>query len=65
MLFNVMITQVLFNGKCGEELSLLMHGNEIEKIQTIFLSRQLGVKSTPRFKVMLLKTNVRHWCYRE
>ena len=32
--------------------------NEIEKIQKMFLRRQLGVKSTTTYQVMILETNV-------
>ena len=60
MLFNVMVTQVLLYGVevLGDTISLNAW-NEIEKIQKMFLRRQLGVKCTTSYQVMLLKIGVR------
>ena len=47
MLFNAMVTQVLLYGvQVWEESISLKAWNEIEKIQKMFLRRELGVKST-------------------
>ena len=56
MLFNAMVTQVLLYGVevWGGTISLNAW-NEIEKIQKMFLRRQLGVKCTTSYQVMLLE----------
>ena len=60
MLFNTMVTQVSLYGVevRGDTISLNAW-NEIEKIQKIFLRRQLRVKCTTSYQVMLLETGVR------
>ena len=57
MLFNAMVTKVLIYGVelWGGTISLNAW-NEIEKMQNIFLRRQLRVKSTTSYQVMLLET---------
>ena len=52
-----MVTQVLLYGldAWGGTISLNAW-NEIEKFQKMFLRRQLGVKSTTYYEVMLLET---------
>ena len=54
-----MVTQVLLYGVeiWGGTISLNAW-NEIEKIQKMFLRRQLGVKSTTSYQVMFLETSV-------
>ena len=60
MLFNAMVTQVLLYGVevWGGTISRNAW-NEIEKIQKMFLRRNLGVKSTTTYQVMLLETGTR------
>ena len=54
MLFNAMITQVLLYGGTIS----LNAWDEIEKIQKMFLRKQLGVKSRTSYQVMLLEKGV-------
>ena len=55
-----MVTKVLIYGVelWGGTISLNAW-NEIEKIQNMFLRRQLGVKSTTSYQVMVSERNVR------
>ena len=59
MLFNAMVTKVLLSGVevWGRTISLNAW-NEIEKIQKMFSRRQLGVKCTTSYQVVLLETGV-------
>ena len=57
MLFNSMVTWVLLYGvEVWRGTISLNAWNEIEKFQKMFLRRQLGVKSTTYYEVMLLET---------
>ena len=60
MLFNAMVMQVLLNGVEVWGCTIPLNAwNEIEKIQNMFLRRQLGVKSTTSYQVMVSERNVR------
>ena len=59
MSFNAMVTQVLlYEVKLWEGTISLHVWDEIEKILKTFLRRQMGVKFTTSYQVMLLETNV-------
>ena len=59
MLFNVMVTQVLLYGVEVKGGTISRNAwNEIKKIEKLFLSRQLGMKCTTSYEVMLLETSV-------
>ena len=60
MLFNSMVTQVLLYGVQVWEGTISLNAwNEFDNIQNMFLRRQLGVKYTTSYQVMILKTSVR------
>ena len=57
MLFNDMVVQVLLHGvEVRGGIISLSAWNEIEKIQNLFLHRQLGVKFSTSYLVILLGT---------
>ena len=59
MLINAMVTQVLLYGVEAWGGTIPFHSwNEIEKIQKMFLRKQLEVKCTTSYHVMLLETSV-------
>ena len=59
MSFNAMVTQVLlYEVKLWEGTISLHVWDEIEKILKTFLRRQMGVKFTTSYQVMLLQTCV-------